>query len=109
MFWTVGEERRFDGVYIAHWEVPRFEAVTGRWLIGWLPKIEACELRTGDGVEPLGDVLFGGREPANWRHSPGVRFTMSFEGRVTERGRFGHMGWCRWRILVLRWIRIEPI
>jgi hypothetical protein len=109
MSFAVGEERRFDGIYIAHWEVSRFETVSGRWFFGLLAKIERCQLETADGVEPLIDKLFGGREPENWRHSGGARFAMSFDGRVVERGHSGHKGWCRWRVLVLRWLRAERV
>jgi hypothetical protein len=106
---SVGEERQFDGTYVAHWEVSRFEIVTGRRFFGLLETTECCRLETAEGIEPLEAVLFGGQIPENWRRSGGARFAMSFEGRVLERGDFGHMGWCRWRVLVLRWLNVERL
>ena len=104
-----GEERRFDGEYVAHWEVSRFETVDGTRLFGLLNRVERCQLETGEGVESIVDRLFGGKMPEDWRHSPGARFAVTFDGKVLERGRFGHRGWCRWRLLVKRWLKVERI
>src|SRR5262245_33057261 len=106
---SVGEERRFDGVYVAHWEVSRFEIIIGRWCFGLFATTERCELETVAGIETLKTQLFGGQLPENWRHSGGVRFAMSFEGQVLESGYFGHDGWCRWRVRVVRWLSVERL
>ena len=79
MLLSVGQERRFDGIYVAHWEVSRFEFVCGRWFFGLFAKIEKCQLET-DGVEDVYEKLFRGKLPENWRHSPAIRFAFSVEG-----------------------------
>ena len=106
---ALGEERRFDGIYFAHWEVSRFEVVCGRWFFGLYEKTERCQWEAADGVESPIDKLFDGEPPTNWRHSGGARFSMSFDGRVVETGHFGHRGWCRWRLLILRWLSVERL
>jgi hypothetical protein len=104
---VVGESRLFDGEYIAHWEVSRFElAAPRRW---WFRRVECCELETRAGLATLGDVLFGAEPlPENWRES-GRRFAMSFAGTVLERGHFGHIGWCRWRVRVEEWHSVAEL
>jgi len=106
---TVGEARRFDGVYFAHWEISHFKIETGRRFFGLVKETERCALVTGDDVEPLSGKLFPEGLPPNWRMSFGVRFAMSFDGRVLEHGRFGHAGWCHWRVRVLRWIHVARV
>ncbi len=101
---AVGVERRFDGLYFVHWEVPRFEFVSRRSLWGLLKRYERCRLSTAEGVESVVDKL-----GLSSRDSPGQVLAVSFIGKVLERGRFGHRGWCRWRLLVQEWLTVERV
>ena len=69
--------------------------------------VEYCQLIVADGVTLLEEKLFPNGLPADWRRGPGVVFEMRFSGRVLERGRFGHMGRCCWRLLVSEWIDVR--
>lgn len=109
MSFNIGETRQFDGIYIANWEVSRFEIVTGKRFFGLLETVERCQLETEPAIETVIGKLFAGKLPDNWRHHDAVRFALSFVGCAVEKGYFGHMGWCRWRLRVQKWLSVEKL
>jgi hypothetical protein len=106
---AIGEQRQYDGIYVVNWEVARFEVVTGKRFFGLFENVERCHLVTADGVESIIDKLFGGELPDDWRHHGAVSFALSFDGCAIENGRFGHMGWCRWRVRLDKWLSVKNL
>src|SRR5262245_50960539 len=103
----VGESKRFEGVYIAHWEIPRCELTQKRrW---WFPRVERCALEPRAGIG-TGARMLCGTQPLYWPDHPvGKIVDMSFTATVLARGSFGHMGWCRWRLRVEEWHSISDL
>ena len=90
----IGEERIFLGVYVSHWEIPRFEMMSVN-----------CEL----------DILFEGGwdwltealgNPTT-RDGYSGKFDLKFRGMIIDRGAFGHMGMCHYRIEVLEILSVS--
>jgi hypothetical protein len=84
----IGEERIFIGKYISHWEIARFEMLSinfqldipseGGW--DWL-------------IQALGNPTT--------RSGYSGTFDLKFRGKIVEKGCFGHMGICAYRIEVI--------
>jgi hypothetical protein len=85
----IGIERIFTGTYISHWEVARFELMSS----------VNCQL----------DIPFAGGwdwlveslENPTTRSGYSGTFDLSFRGKMLEKGFFGHMGICDYRIEVI--------
>jgi hypothetical protein len=83
---TPGEQlQEFEGVYVAHWEIARFEVTVGRSFLGrqaiekWYPRFpHDFELPDSPGFD----------------RGPGRKYTMRVRGRLGPKGRFGHLGIC---------------
>ena len=101
MTWELNKETEFSGVYVAHWEVPRFEWDTGRRLwFGLKDEKVNCQLEFPEGMpDPFLETI-GGQLPANWRSHPGLRWHVRLRGALIEKGHFGHRGWCSFRLKV---------
>jgi hypothetical protein len=98
----VGSAGRFQGVYYRHWEWSRFElAVPSRWLLR--NRRVLCELVAGAAPLPAALAVPAGR------HEPAARFAVTVDAEVIAHGRFGHQGTLRWRLLVRRWVAVEPL
>lgn len=104
----VGLEGEFEGIYIAHWEVSRFEMeITERKWWGVSRRKERCRLELPEGIESPWFKEWDGEAPPNWRHMGGLSFDVQFAGQVIEEGHFGHKGWCHWRIQVNKFLKVE--
>ena len=81
----VGEEQVFEGIYVAHWEVPRFLVQRGR---GWFgrPRIEGWSV-----VGFPSDFKLPHPEAGD-RRGPGRSYRMRVRGRLGPPGQFGHRG-----------------
>ena len=94
----VGETATFSGQLIVHWEVGRFD-----WAArGKLPGIGqglSCELDWGDTEVPVSTDVGRGR---------GKAYNLEFRGRVLEKGKYGHLGMCDYRVAVDEVIFCEP-
>ncbi len=92
----IGAERIFRGKYLSHWEVARFEIMSvncqldipyeGGW--GWL-------------IEALGN-------PTTRDGHTGT-FNLKFRGKLVEKGYFGHMGVCSYRIEVIEILAVDRL
>jgi hypothetical protein len=90
----IGAERIFSGVYIYHWEIPCFRLMSvdcqldipfeGGW--DWL-------------TEALGNPTT--------RDGYLGQFDLKFRGKIIDRGAFGHMGMCSYRIEVLEILSVS--
>jgi hypothetical protein len=97
----VGSSGRFRGIYHVHWEWSRFELpVASRWRRRVL-----CELVSEDVLWP---AAIRGAARAG-RRAPTRRFAVTVDADVVARGSFGHLGTLRWRLLVRRWVDVEPL
>lgn len=91
--------REFQGVYVAHWEIARFEVRVGRGLLGF-PKIEKWYAQFPPGFElPDAPPLARG---------PGRKYAMRVKGRLGPKGRFGHLGICNHQLEVTEVLSCEP-
>ncbi len=96
----VSASEEFDGTYVAHWELARFEVAVGRGLFGrqkverWYPRFPAdFELPDQPGL---------GR-------GPGGTYAMRVRGSLGPKGKFGHLGTCSREIRVAEVLSCEPI
>lgn len=97
----VGSSGRFRGIYHAHWEWSRFELPAASW---WRQRV-LCELVSEAVPWPaaIRDTAGTGRR------GPTRRFTVTVDADVVARGSFGHRGTLKWRLLVRRWVDVEPL
>jgi hypothetical protein len=92
----IGAERIFIGKYISHWEIARFEIMSANCQLdipfegGWDWLIEA-----------LGN-------PATRDGYTGT-FNLEFRGKLVEKGCFGHMGICSYRIEVIEILSVDRL
>ena len=95
----IGIEQEFTGIYVMHWEITRFVVAGAPRFFGLItPKVK-CTLEIPEGLDvPWRDELEALRP--NWRHCPGLSFTVKLSGVVVDKGNFGHMGICRYKIKV---------
>jgi hypothetical protein len=89
----VTEEHEFSGVFVSHWEVPRFCVVSRSRLFGLFPRVEKYEAHF-----PLS--AFDTFELRAARHGPARNFRMRLRGHLGPRGHFGHMGMCSHQLFV---------
>jgi hypothetical protein len=92
----IGAERIFSGVYISHWEIPRFRLMSvdcqldipfeGGW--DWL-------------TEALGNPTT--------RDGCSGKFDLKFRGKIIEQGHFGHMGMCSYRIEAIEILAVDRL
>jgi hypothetical protein len=90
----IGKERIFLGVYISHWEIPHFRLMSVN-----------CQL----------DILFAGGwdwliealDNPTTREDYSGKFDIEFRGKIVDRGTFGHMGMCHYRIEVLEILSVS--
>jgi hypothetical protein len=64
-----------------------------------------CELVSEDVLWP---AAIRGAAGAG-RRAPTRRFAVTVDADVVARGSFGHLGTLRWRLLVRRWVDVEPL
>jgi hypothetical protein len=102
---VVGQPTRCSGVYVMHWEVTRFVIrVPRRWFGS---RSLRCELVPAVGGQPRNPLEFLGEPlPQDWRHHPALRFNVTVDVTPLEQGRFGHLGWLRWRLRVDDWVSV---
>lgn len=97
--YPVGKPADFDGTFIVHWEVSRFDwNARGRqpkWGEGLF-----CQLEWPNGIPQQFIVNDRGR---------GNAFHLQFRGRVLEYGHFGHKGMCSYRVMVEEASLLEDI
>lgn len=95
----LGVERRVQGVYIAHWEGPRFVIARQRKVVGG--KEVLCDLKARPGIPQAPVEAAGMTLPDDRRHHRGLRFDVAARVTPVEQGRFGHRercdGGCVWR------------
>ncbi len=92
----IGEERIFSGVYISHWEIPRFEMMSVN-----------CQLDIP--FEGGWDWLTEALENPTTREDYSGKFDLKFRGRIIDRGAFGHMGMCHYRIEVIEILAVKHL
>ena len=97
----VGVPVRVAGVYVAHWELPRFEL-----RLRHRPRPVRCGLVTTSGDTADVFEAAGVAVPADWRHHPGLQFDVVADVTPLQEGRFGHHGLQRWRLRVDRWVSV---
>jgi hypothetical protein len=85
----LGEERIFTGKYISHWEIARFELMSS----------VNCQLDIP--LEGGWDWLVAALGNPTTRAEYSGTFDLSFRGKIIEKGSFGHMGTCTYRIEVI--------
>ena len=90
----IGQELIFEGKYISHWEIPRFELMSVH-----------CQLDIP--FEGGWDWLLTALGNPSIRADYSGTFDLSFRGKVVEKGRFGHMGLCTYRIEVIEILSVE--
>jgi hypothetical protein len=90
----IGSEQIFTGVYISHWEIPRFEMM-----------LVNCQLDIP--FEGGWDWLTEALENPTTRDGYAGTFNLEFRGKIIEKGTFGHMGMCRYRIEVLEILSVS--
>lgn len=95
-------ERDFEGVFVSHWEVPRFCVVSGRRFFGFLPRVEKWEA-----IFPEGFELPEWRDLVAFGQSPGRCYRMRVRGRLGPKGHFGHKGMCSRELHISRVISWE--
>lgn len=88
--YPIGAIRGFHGTYVMHWEVPRFEWHARGCRPGWGDGL-FCHLEWSSGIPMELKVTDRG---------PGKTFNLNFRGEIIEKGRFGHMGICSYRVRV---------
>jgi hypothetical protein len=85
----LGEERIFTGKYISHWEIATFELMSS----------VNCQLDIP--LEGGWDWLVVALGNPTTREEYSGTFDLSFRGKIVEKGIFGHMGICTYRIEVI--------
>ena len=105
----VGYKGELEGYYFQHWEVPRLEVMAEQpnrcWERLWSGerwRWQRCQLELADGVSYPFSVPDGHRCPSR-------RYRVRLQGTVVEEGRFGHMGWCSWRVVVTTFENVEEL
>ena len=84
----IGQEWIFKGKYISHWEIPSFELMSVH-----------CQLDIP--FEGGWDWLLTALGNPSIRADYSGTFDLSFRGKIVEKGSFGHMGLCTYRIEVI--------
>jgi len=102
----IGKEREFAGVYVLHWEVTRFVVAGTPRFFGLFRPTVRCLLEIPEGVHVPWRDEWEALRP-NWRGCPGLAFNVKLTGVVVEKGNFGHMGICRYKIKVHEIIKAE--
>jgi len=97
----MGNAETFEGIYVAHWEVPRFTVETARRFFGLLPKIEKWQPIFPEGFQPPMD-----RQTQTTR-SPARYFRMKIRGTLGPEGHFGHKGICSRQLTISEVISCE--
>lgn len=92
----IGEEHIFSGIYPSHWEIPRFR----------LMSID-CQLDIP--IEGGWNWLVAGLENPTTRDGYSGTFNLEFRGKIVERGAFGHMGICCYRIEVIEILSVKQL
>ena len=106
---VLGETVRVHGVYVAHWEVARFE-LRRRRRYRWLGDARVlCLLEPREGIADGVRDVAGVPQPDNWRLHPGLRFDVVADVTPVEYGRFGHRGMLRWRLRVEEWVSVAQV
>ena len=92
----IGVERIFVGKYFSHWEVASFKIMSVNCQLeipfagGWHWLIAALE-------NPITREDYTGT------------FNLQFRGKLVEKGCFGHMGICSYRVEVIEILRVERL
>ncbi|WP_310482709.1 hypothetical protein [Chamaesiphon sp. VAR_48_metabat_403] len=93
---SLGEERIFSGVYISHWEIPRFRLMS-----------VDCQLDIP--FEGGWDWLTEALENPTTRDDCSGKFDLEFRGMIIEKGHFGHIGMCSYRIEVIEILTVDRL
>jgi hypothetical protein len=98
----LGSEIIFEGVYVSHWQVPRFQlqAVEHNGVQKNATGNCWCALTLPEHIPPPWFHSSNYMRPLGWTRMEAIPFQMRFRGRALESGHFGYQGWCRWRIEV---------
>ncbi len=92
----IGEEAIFKGCYVSHWEIPAFTWDKDGDI--WNRDNLQCQLIIS--YEGGWDWLVDTFDRDTFRGGFET-FEIEFRGKIIEKGRFGHMGLCRYRVEVL--------
>lgn len=79
----------FEGLYVHHWEAPRFVVDAGRGPFGLWRRVELWMPRFSDSVADF--LQEAGSEE---RRGPPRYYHMRVRGRLGPKGAFGHKGMC---------------
>jgi hypothetical protein len=90
----IDEERIFSGAYISHWEIPCFRLMS-----------VDCQLDIP--FEGGWDWLVEALDYPTTRDGHTGTFNLKFRGKLVEKGCFGHMGMCHYRIEVLEILSVS--
>jgi hypothetical protein len=102
----IGEEFVFVGTYISHWEIGRF--IWDKDQSVALSQSDAgisCELHIS--FEQGWDWLVAALGYPMTREARAGKFHIRFRGKILEKGCFGHMGICTYRIKVIEMLTVE--
>lgn len=102
----IGEEFVFVGTYISHWEIGRF--IWDKDQSGALSQSDAgisCELDIP--FEQGWDWLMAALGYPTTREGLAGKFYIRFRGKILEKGCFGHMGMCAYRIEVIEMLTVK--
>jgi hypothetical protein len=102
----IGEEFVFVGTYVSHWEIGRF--IWDKDQSGALSQSDAgisCELHIP--FEPGWDWLVAALGYPTTREGRAGKFHIRFRGKILEKGCFGHMGICAYRIEVIEMLTVK--
>jgi hypothetical protein len=88
-------EQEFVGVYVSHWELPRFVVELGKGPLGLWTRTQRLFL-----ILPAGFVLPGEPSEVRTRRSGPRLFQMRVRGSLGPKGEFGHKGSCKHELRV---------
>ena len=92
----IDAERIFTGKYISHWEISRFEMMSVNFQL---------DIPFEDGWDWLTEAL----ENLTTREGYSGEFALKFRGKLVEKGHFGHMGICSYRIEVIEILSVKRL
>lgn len=97
---TDAVDLEFDVVYLAHWELGRIVAITGRRFFGLRPRVENWYPHFPPELPPVMTNLKLDRLSSRY-------FRLRVLGRLGPKGMFGHKGICSHELFITRIISCE--
>ena len=91
-------ESEFCGIYVTHWEVPRFVIEVGRRFWGLLPVRERWAAHFPSDFQLPNEE----NQTISMRHRPARFFQIRFIGTPSNHGHFAHMGFCHRKVEIHR-------